>query len=62
MTSKPIRGFREVPRQDGSGKVTIERIPYFGAKDASAKIRQKKSKRRRVVAGGFAALFTPVKK
>lgn len=61
MASKTLKGFREVPKQDGSGRVTLERIPYF-AKDASAKIRQKKSKKRRVVAGGFAALFTPVKK
>lgn len=61
MASKSIRGFREVPKQDGSGKVTLERIPYFKM-DTSKKIRQKKSKRVRAVAGGFAALFTPVKK
>jgi len=67
MASKVLRGFREVPRQDGSGKTTIERIPYFGL-DSSAKQGQKNrnrnAKRRRVkaVAGGFSALFTPVKK
>lgn len=62
MASKVLKGFREVPRQDGSGNVTIERIPYFGAKDTSAKIRQRKSKKVRLVQGGFAALFSPVKK
>jgi len=61
MATKVLKGFREVPRQDGSGKVTIERVPYFGL-DTSKKIRQKKSRKVRAVQGGFAALFSPVKK
>lgn len=49
MTSRNVfKGFRMVPKQDGSGKSTIERIPQFGL-DTSAKIRQRKSKKSRVV-------------
>ena len=40
------KGFRVV--QDGKGKATLERIPFYG-RDASAKIRGKKSKKVRVV-------------
>lgn len=61
MTSKAFKGYRTAPVQDGSARVKLERVPYFGAKDKSAKIRQRKSKKVRVVQGGFAALFTPVK-
>lgn len=68
MTSKVLRGFRTVPKQDGSGKVTIERVPYFGM-DASAKLGQKarnRSKTRKrvkvVKRNSFAAIFSPAKK
>jgi len=61
MATKVLKGFREVPKQDGSGKVTIERVPYFGG-SASDKIRRKKSRKVKTVSGGFAALFSPVKK
>ena len=60
MTSKPIRGFRTKPVQDGTARVKVERIPYFGG-SASDKIRRKKSKRVTVKPMGLKALFTPVK-
>ncbi len=54
--TKGFRGFKLVPKQDGSGKVTVEKIPMFGL-DASAKIKQRKSKRVRVAKPGFDTKF-----
>lgn len=67
MTSKTIRGFRAVPKQDGSGKITVERKPYFGCNDTSAKIardkRNRSETRRRVkvLKPGQAVMFHPAK-
>lgn len=60
MTSKAFKGYRLKPKQDGSARVTLERVPYFGG-SASDKIKRKKSKRVKVMPQGFAALLTPVK-
>lgn len=61
MVTKTLKGFRQRIKQDGTGKVTIERVPYFGL-DTSAKIRRKKSKKTRPISAGLAGLFSPVKK
>lgn len=67
MTSKVIKGFRLKPKQDGSAKVTLERVPYWGL-DSSAKQgvknrnRNPKRRKSKPIAGAFAGLFSPVKK
>ena len=54
--TKGFKGFKLVPKQDGSGKVTVEKIPMFGL-DASAKARKRNSKRVRVAKPSFDTKF-----
>ena len=57
MVTKSLKGFRAVQEmKDGKLVVSVERVPFYG-RDASARIRQKKSKKQSVKHSGVAALF-----
>ena len=54
MRSTRIKGFKV--KQDGRGKVTLERIAFYG-RDSSAKIRARKSKKSKPIKQGVLGLF-----
>jgi hypothetical protein len=54
MRSTRIKGFKV--KQDGRGKVTLERIAFYG-RDSSAKIRARKSKKAKPIKQGVLGLF-----
>lgn len=62
MTSRSVKGYRVKQKMvDGKLQITVEKIPGW-KKDASAKIRERKSKRMRVQRPQLLGLFSPVKK
>lgn len=62
MSSRSTKGYRvKQAMVDGKLKITVEKIPGW-KKDASAKIRQRKSKRIKVQRPQLLGLFSPVKK
>ncbi len=50
-----IKGFKV--KQDGRGKVTLEPIAFYNRKDASARLRAKKSKTQKPIKQGVLGLF-----
>lgn len=55
MRSTRIKGFKV--KQDGRGKVTLEPIAFYNRKDASAKLRARKSNKAVPVRQGVLGLF-----
>lgn len=54
MRGTRIKGFKV--KQDGRGKVTLERIAFYG-RDHSAKLRAKNSKKAKPISQGVLGLF-----